>query len=156
MDDTRTKVGHGLAKALGIKLDYRNERSDAKLTRGESVFSVASADSYMEDEPSASEWIRSVTPTGKDVLGYFRGLFPFLTWIGRYNLQWFVGDLVAGITIGAVVVPQGMAYADLAHLPPQFGLYSAFMGVLVYWFFGTSKDITIGVGEDLPTNGLMD
>ena len=50
-----------------------------------------------------------------------------------------------GITVGAVVVPQGMAYATLAGLPPQFGLYSSFMGVLVYWLFATSKDITIGV-----------
>jgi sodium-independent sulfate anion transporter 11 len=47
--------------------------------------------------------------------------------------------------VGAVVVPQGMAYATLAELPPQFGLYSSFMGVLVYWLFATSKDITIGV-----------
>lgn len=38
-----------------------------------------------------------------------------------------------------------MAYAKLATLPVQFGLYSSFMGVLIYWFFATSKDITIGV-----------
>lgn len=50
-----------------------------------------------------------------------------------------------GITVGAVVVPQSMAYAKLAELEPQFGLYSSFMGVLIYWFFATSKDITIGV-----------
>ena len=50
-----------------------------------------------------------------------------------------------GITVGAVVVPQSMAYAKLALLEPQFGLYSSFMGVLIYWFFATSKDITIGV-----------
>jgi sodium-independent sulfate anion transporter 11 len=56
--------------------------------------------------------------------------------------------LYAGITIGAVVVPQGMAYAVLAALPPQYGLYSSFMGVLVYWFFATSKDITIGVSKN--------
>ena len=37
-----------------------------------------------------------------------------------------------------------MAYAELAQLPPQYGLYSSFMGVLLYWFFATSKDITIG------------
>jgi sodium-independent sulfate anion transporter 11 len=43
------------------------------------------------------------------------------------------------------VVPQGMAYAALAKLEVQFGLYSSFMGVLIYWFFATSKDITIGV-----------
>lgn len=54
-------------------------------------------------------------------------------------------DFGEGITIGAVVVPQGMAYALLAKLEVQFGLYSSFMGVLIYWFFATSKDITIGV-----------
>lgn len=42
-----------------------------------------------------------------------------------------------------------MAYALLANLPPQYGLYSSFMGVLVYWFFATSKDITIGVRNPL-------
>ncbi len=54
-------------------------------------------------------------------------------------------DIFPGITIGAVVVPQGMAYATLASLPVQYGLYTSFMGVLIYWFFATSKDITIGV-----------
>lgn len=57
----------------------------------------------------------------------------------------FISNSSIGITIGAVVVPQGMAYAGLANLAPQFGLYSSFMGVLIYWFFATSKDITIGV-----------
>lgn len=52
--------------------------------------------------------------------------------------------MVAGITVGAVVVPQSMAYARLAELPVEFGLYSSFMGVLIYWIFATSKDITIG------------
>lgn len=54
-------------------------------------------------------------------------------------------DKIVGITVGAVVVPQSMAYAQLAQLPVEFGLYSSFMGVLIYWFFATSKDITIGV-----------
>jgi MFS superfamily sulfate permease-like transporter len=52
-----------------------------------------------------------------------------------------------GTTVGAVVVPQSMAYAQLAELPVEYGLYSSFMGVLLYWFFATSKDITIGVGS---------
>ena len=145
MADLRTKVGHGLAKALGIKLDYRNPDGRPKITRGESVFSVATADSYTEEEPSVSDWLYEVTPTKQQALQYVKNLFPFTQWLPRYNLQWFAGDLVAGITIGAVVVPQGMAYAKLAELPVQFGLYSSFMGVLIYWAFATSKDITIGV-----------
>jgi sodium-independent sulfate anion transporter 11 len=141
---TSTKVGHALAKGLGIKLNYRNPTNE-KLTRGESTFSVGSADSYIEDEPRVADWFKSVIPGRKAVVQYFIDLFPFLKWITRYNAQWFMGDLVAGITVGAVVVPQSMAYAGLANLPVQYGLYSSFMGVLLYWFFATSKDITIGV-----------
>jgi len=144
MPSTSTKVGHGLAKVLGIKLDYRQEMQADKITRGESVFSVSSADTFVEAEPTVWEWFRDVTPTKSGMVTYGRNLFPFTRWIGRYNLQWLYGDLVAGITIGAVVVPQGMAYAKLAQLAPEYGLYSSFMGVLIYWFFATSKDITIG------------
>ncbi|KAI5247081.1 sulfate permease [Aureobasidium subglaciale] len=144
MPSRRAQVGHGLAKVLGIKLDYRQEMHAEKITRGESVFSVSSADTFVEAEPTVWEWFRDVTPTGGQMKIYGRNLFPFTRWIGRYNLQWLYGDLVAGITIGAVVVPQGMAYAKLAQLDPEYGLYSSFMGVLIYWFFATSKDITIG------------
>ena len=143
-ESTSTKIGHGLAKGLGIKLDYRNPTND-KVTRGESAFSVSSADSYIEEEPHSGEWLRSLVPSGKNIVDYFVSLFPFLKWIHRYNTRWLVGDLIAGITIGAVVVPQSMSYASLAEVPVQYGLYSSFMGVLIYWFFATSKDITIGV-----------
>ncbi|KAF2217983.1 hypothetical protein CERZMDRAFT_64073 [Cercospora zeae-maydis SCOH1-5] len=142
MASTSTKVGHGLAKVLGIKLE--EDTPGSKLSRGESVFSVESADSYVEREPTAAEWLHDTIPSGRDVLQYCHSLFPFTKWILRYNAQWLYGDLVAGITVGAVVVPQSMAYAQLAKLPVEYGLYSSFMGVLIYWFFATSKDITIG------------
>ncbi len=48
-----------------------------------------------------------------------------------------------------------MAYASLANLKPQFGLYSSFMGVLIYWFFATSKDITIGVSDSWRGRDLL-
>ncbi|RAL06809.1 SLC26/SulP family anion transporter [Aspergillus homomorphus CBS 101889] len=146
--DFTTKVGHGLAKGLGIKTPYRDPlgaQADP-VTRGESTFSYGTIDtySYLEQEPTTAEWFKEITPSWDDVARYFYRLFPFLSWITRYNTQWFLGDLVAGITVGAVVIPQGMAYAKLAEVPVQYGLYSSFMGVLLYWFFATSKDITIG------------
>jgi sodium-independent sulfate anion transporter 11 len=144
-----TKLGHGLAKVLGIKLNYRAPTTPVnvkeEMLRGESVFSVSSADAYVEEEPTVVEWVKDTLPNAAGLRRYAFNLFPFTQWIGRYNGQWLLGDLVAGITIGAVVVPQGMAYAQLALLPVQFGLYSSFVGVLLYWFFATSKDITIGV-----------
>ncbi|EEP81795.1 sulfate permease II [Uncinocarpus reesii 1704] len=139
-----TKVGHGLAKVLGIKLEKPDYPGPDPVTRGESTFSTASGDTFVEQEPRSVEFLSECVPSGRQLLRFVVNLFPFLRWITRYNIQWLLGDLVAGITVGAVVVPQGMAYAKLAGLPVQYGLYSSFMGVLVYWFFATSKDITIG------------
>ncbi|XP_066513046.1 sodium-independent sulfate anion transporter-like isoform X1 [Hoplias malabaricus] len=73
-----------------------------------------------------------------------RACVPMLTWLPRYNLTWLRMDLLAGLTVGLTVVPQGLAYAEIAGLPVQYGLYSAFMGCFVYCVFGTSKDITLG------------
>ncbi|EDU50442.1 sulfate permease 2 [Pyrenophora tritici-repentis Pt-1C-BFP] len=141
-------MGHSLAKVFGIDLHYRNETGSERITRGESVFTIDSADTYVEGEPTAKEWIQDTLPTSEELRQYCYSLFPFIHWIGHYNVQWLVGDLVA---VGAVVVPQGMAYAKLAELPVEFGLYSSFMGVLIYWFFATSKDITIGPVAVLST-----
>jgi hypothetical protein len=52
--------------------------------------------SYNETEPTILEWIKSVKPSGSQVIDYVVSLFPFSTWITSYNLQWFAGDLVAG------------------------------------------------------------
>ncbi|KAJ9157632.1 Sulfate permease [Pleurostoma richardsiae] len=140
---TASKIGHGLAKGLGIKLQSNDPYID-EVTRGESVLSMQTTDTFVEEQPTTLEFLSQFIPTRRHVIDYILSLFPFLHWITRYNAQWLIGDLVAGITIGAVVVPQSMAYAGLANLDPQFGLYSSFMGVLIYWFFATSKDITIG------------
>jgi len=69
---------------------------------------------------------------------------PILGWLPQYNLDWFISDAIAGVTVGLTVIPQGIAYAIVAGLPPQYGLYSAFMGCFAYCFLGSSKDITIG------------
>ncbi|KAK0734864.1 sulfate transporter family-domain-containing protein [Lasiosphaeria miniovina] len=138
-----TKAGHLLAKGLGIKLRAGEPYQD-EVSRGESVLSGQTGETFIEELPRTADVFLNTMPSSAQIQSYMLSLFPFLSWISFYNLQWLIGDLVAGITIGAVVVPQGMAYAKLANLPVQFGLYSSFMGVLVYWFFATSKDITIG------------
>lgn len=90
-----TKVGHALAKVLGINLEYRNELDD-EIRRGESVFSTNTADTYVEREPTSAEWVRETLPSGHELAVYARSLFPFTHWITRYNMQWLAGDLVAG------------------------------------------------------------
>ncbi|KAJ3164749.1 hypothetical protein HK101_000378 [Irineochytrium annulatum] len=76
---------------------------------------------------------------------YLKSLFPIASWLPRYNTTWFTGDLIAGLTVGLVVIPQAIAYSTkLAGLPAQYGLYTSFVGVLIYAPFATSKDVTIG------------
>merc|ERR1711953_153875 len=73
-----------------------------------------------------------------------RNRFPILNWAPEYSGEKFVRDVISGLTVGLTVIPQGLAYAVLAGLPTEYGLYSSFMGVFVYCFLGTSKDITLG------------
>ena len=93
---TATKFGHGLAKVLGIKLDSRGPLTKEELTRGESAYSIDTAETFVEEEPSSAEWLREVIPPPSYALTYVRNLFPFTHWITRYNLQWLSGDLIAG------------------------------------------------------------
>nr|CAD7402686.1 unnamed protein product [Timema cristinae] len=69
---------------------------------------------------------------------------PVLTWLPQYNLSVAASDLVAGFTVGLTVIPQAIAYANVAGLPPQYGLYSSFMACFVYTIFGSCKDSPVG------------
>ncbi len=69
---------------------------------------------------------------------------PFLSWISTYNKSMLTSDIVAGLTVGIMLIPQGMAYALLAGLPPVYGLYAALMPQVVYAFLGTSRQLAVG------------
>lgn len=79
----------------------------------------------------------------KFVLG-LQAVFPILEWGQSYNLAKFRGDLIAGLTIASLCIPQDIGYAKLANLAPQYGLYSSFVPPLIYAFMGSSRDIAIG------------
>lgn len=71
-------------------------------------------------------------------------LLPILGWAPRYDGQNLRSDLAAGLTVGAMLVPQAMAYALLAGLPPEVGLYAATVPVVAYALFGTSRQLAVG------------
>ncbi|MAJ31906.1 MAG: sodium-independent anion transporter [Flavobacteriaceae bacterium] len=74
----------------------------------------------------------------------FKRLFPIFEWLPEYNQSKFYGDLFAGLTVGVMLIPQGMAYAMIAGLPPIFGLYAAFIPQLIYALMGTSGKLGVG------------
>ncbi|XP_073974525.1 sodium-independent sulfate anion transporter [Rhodnius prolixus] len=69
---------------------------------------------------------------------------PITSWLPKYDSKVALADAIAGVTVGLTVMPQALAYAALAGLQPQYGLYSSFVGCFVYAIFGSCKDITIG------------
>ncbi|MEY2949636.1 MAG: hypothetical protein RLZZ248_837 [Bacteroidota bacterium] len=73
-----------------------------------------------------------------------RKIFPFLVWVKGYTNQQFKGDLSAGLTVGVMLIPQGMAYAMIAGLPPIYGLYSATLPLIIYALMGTSRQLAVG------------
>ncbi|WP_088339922.1 SulP family inorganic anion transporter [Robiginitalea sediminis] len=69
---------------------------------------------------------------------------PILEWLPSYKKAYLGGDLGAGLTVGIMLIPQGMAYAMIAGLPPVFGLYAALVPQIIYALTGTSRQLAVG------------
>ncbi|EAY31928.1 SulP family inorganic anion transporter [Microscilla marina] len=71
-------------------------------------------------------------------------LVPILDWLPQYKKTYIKGDVSAGLTVGIMLIPQGMAYAYIAGLPPVYGLYAALVPQIIYAFLGTSRQLSVG------------
>ena len=74
------------------------------------------------------------------------GLAPIVTWLPEYDRSWFSRDAIAAVSVWALLVPQGVAYASVAGMPPQYGLYAALFGLLLYAVFGSSRHVVTAPG----------
>lgn len=74
----------------------------------------------------------------------FKRLFPFLDWSRDYSRQTFVNDGTAAVIVTIMLIPQSLAYAMLAGLPPQMGLYASILPLVAYALFGTSRTLAVG------------
>src|SRR5512147_329576 len=68
---------------------------------------------------------------------------PILSWLPRYDRSWLNLDIIAGLTLWGLVVPEAMAYAGIAGLPPQAGLYTLVASLLIYALLGTSRHLVV-------------
>ena len=71
-------------------------------------------------------------------------IIPILEWLPNYEKSLFRDDLIAGITVGIILIPQGIAYALIAGLPPIYGLYCALVPQIIYAIFGSARQVAIG------------
>ena len=72
-------------------------------------------------------------------LVYLQNKVPIVGWLPKYNYRWLVNDVVAGLTLGLMLIPQSLAYAKIATIPVQYGLMAAWLPASLYAFMGTTK-----------------
>ncbi|KAL8128616.1 hypothetical protein V2J09_017771 [Rumex salicifolius] len=99
-------------------------------------------ETFLSDDPFR-QMGREASQMGRarKALEYF---VPAFEWLPSYNLKLFRYDLLAGVTIASLAIPQGISYANLARIPPIIGLYSSFVPAFVYAMFGSSRNLAVG------------
>ena len=78
-----------------------------------------------------------------DLASTARKLLPILDWIPAYRREWLLPDVLAGVALWAVMVPEGMAYAGIVGVPPIMGLYTIAPALLAYALLGTSRQLVV-------------
>src|SRR5262245_9852525 len=93
--------------------------------------------------------LERLTNLGVTITASWLRWFPPARWVPGYRREWALPDLVAGLTLAAYAIPVSLAYAGLARLPPQVGLYGYLLGGLGYALLGSSRQLAIG-----PTSAI--
>ncbi|XP_010775617.1 sulfate anion transporter 1-like [Notothenia coriiceps] len=87
-----------------------------------------------------------VTCSVPKVQSTLTGFFPVVRWLPKYKLKEYVlGDLMSGVIVGIILVPQAIAYCLLAGVPPIYGLYTSFYANIIYFLMGTSRHVSVGI-----------
>ncbi|XP_053378188.1 prestin-like isoform X4 [Mercenaria mercenaria] len=134
-------------------LEKSEANSQPKILIERSVFSQKHFDESYEAVSHPSPTLKEVVHkklskcvcSGSCLKKFLFGMFPFINIMKDYSVKEDLpSDIVSGLTVGIMHIPQGMAYGMLTTLPPVYGLYMSFFPVLVYFFFGSSKHISMG------------
>ena len=85
-----------------------------------------------------------------------KSFFPIVEWLPKYQSSWLRPDLIAALTLWALLVPEAMAYAGIAGMPPETGLYAAPLAMIAYAIFGTSKQLNVGPSSSVAALSLLE
>ncbi|KAK0307928.1 hypothetical protein LTR29_016980 [Friedmanniomyces endolithicus] len=103
-------------------------------------------DQITDDLRTDVTWNRVGTVTAKGAralpLGtkhYLLDKVPIVGWLPKYNLRWIVNDVIAGLTLGLLLIPQSLSYAKIATIPVEYGLQSSWLPATLYTFMGSTK-----------------
>ncbi|KAL8537577.1 hypothetical protein ACS0TY_012629 [Phlomoides rotata] len=123
----------GAATPLEVRLPARRTTGQKLLHRLAEIF--------FHDDPLHR--FKDQTPFRKFIIGlqYF---FPIFQWAPNYSFKLLKSDVIAGLTIASLAIPQGISYAKLANMPPITGLYSSFVPPLIYAILGSSRHLSVG------------
>src|SRR5262250_2525151 len=88
-------------------------------------------------------WIDTSRVEKANAASSLKSALPVFEWLRGYQNDWLRPDVIAGLTAAAVVIPKAMAYATIAGLPVQVGLYTAFLPMIIYAFLGTSRVLSV-------------
>ncbi|KAK4280860.1 hypothetical protein QN277_012426 [Acacia crassicarpa] len=105
-------------------------------------FTAGLKETFFPDDPFRQ--FQEQRSAGRKFLKYLQYFVPMCEWLPKYSLSLFFADLLAGLTITSVAIPQGISYAKLASIPPIIGLYTAFVPPIVYSIFGSSRHVAVG------------
>lgn len=89
---------------------------------------------------------RNLSCSASKVKNTLTGFFPVVQWLPKYKVKDYIwGDLMSGLIIGIILIPQAIAYCLLAGLEPIYGLYTSFFSNIIYFFMGTSRHVSVGI-----------
>ena len=151
----RLRLRNGDTITIGpYRITYTTNRdSPSATTSSEQTLSAAivRADARLgsndEDVTQVHPGIAALSRRGqspRSILAKLAQLLPILNWLPSYRREYLQGDLTAGITVAMMLIPQGMAYALLAGLPPVMGLYASLLPMILYALTGTSRQVSVG------------
>ncbi|RKF63319.1 putative sulfate permease C3H7.02 [Erysiphe neolycopersici] len=118
-------------KLKGPKVNFRDR-----------VYNVLNTDPNLSRIKSLTSDAAKSLPSS--TITYLADKLPIIRWLPKYSSSWILNDIVAGTTIGLLLIPQSLAYAKIATIPQQYGLLSSWIPPLIYAFMGTSKDVCPG------------